>query len=116
MFCCRLQDQSASRKNQHIHQDAGPRRGAGVRGHRPQGGRRARQARDPLGGRALLSDPRVAQVWRGPAAARRRARTRHGAGARALPRRGARRGSQGRHHQAYPAHDAHVHCDTVARA
>lgn len=116
MFCCRLQDQSASRKNQHIHQDTGPRRGAGVCGHRPQGGRRARQARDPLGGRALLSDPRVAQVWRGPAAARRRARSCDRAGARALPRRGARRRPQGCHHQAYPAHDAHIHCDTVARA
>lgn len=111
-----MQNQGSSREDQHVHQDAGPRRGAGVRGDRAQGGRDARQARDPVGRRALLADPRLAQVRRRAAAARRRARARDRAGPRAVPRGGARGGPQGRHHQAHPAHHAHVHRDAVARA
>lgn len=116
LICCRLQDQSSPREDEHVHKDAGARRGAGVRGDGAQGGRGARQARDPLRRRALLADPRLTQVWRRAAAARRRARPRDGAGACTLPRRGARRGAQGRYYQAHPAHHPHLHRYAVARA
>ena len=55
----RLQDQGSPRQDQHLHQDSGPRRGAGVRGDGAERGRRAGQARDSLCRRPLLADPRL---------------------------------------------------------
>ena len=120
-FDCRLQNQGAPSKDQHVHQDAGARRGAGVRGDRPEGGRGPRETRDPLGCGALLSDPSVAQELAGRAA-RRATWT---AGVRSGPRddsgtspvQSGRSGgrAEGCDHQENPASDAHLHSDAQPR-
>ncbi len=50
----RLQNQSSESKDQHLHQNPRERRGTGVRGDRPEGGRHHGQARDSVRCRAFF--------------------------------------------------------------
>uniref|UniRef100_A0A8D3CCH4 RING-type domain-containing protein n=1 Tax=Scophthalmus maximus TaxID=52904 RepID=A0A8D3CCH4_SCOMX len=56
-----LQDKGPPRQDQHLHQDAGARRAAGLRRDGPQGRRGHGEEGDPVCGRALLPHPSVPQ-------------------------------------------------------
>ena len=102
-LCCRLQDKGAACQDQHLHQDPGAGRGAGLCGDRAEGGRGPRQAGDPLRRRALLPDPRLpqeqhqlnARLW--PAGGQ-HARPDHHSGARPLSGGGSSRRAERGHH------------------
>lgn len=119
-LCCRLQDQSPPRQDQHLHQNPSSWRRARLRGDRQERGRRQGETRNPLRCRALLPDPGVPQEQPGGFGLRRQhsawptrqhSRTRDHPGAGAVPCGRFGGGSKGGHHQADPAPDAHVYCD-----
>lgn len=123
-LCSRLQDQSSPRQDQHVHQDSGARRRARLRRHRKEGGRGQGQARDPVRGRTFLTDSGVSQeqfggfgLWGQHSSwpSRQHSRTRDYSGTSTVSRGRSSGWAKGRHHQAHPTPDPHVHRDTEPR-
>ncbi len=120
---CRLQDQSTSCQNQHLHQNPRERRRSRVYRDGPPRGRGNGQTWDRLRDRALLHDPRLTLQSRcnRPRISRLASRssqppgTDHHPGARSLPCRGASSRTQRSHDQTHPAADAHLYRDAQPR-